>query len=94
MADDAPNTGAPVRARAFNDFDLSRFDHVEAGMSVLKSLIWVSIDLLDSSPKTHADNLLHAALDQFTQADNLITAIHSDLRAIRHGMRTAEATHA
>jgi hypothetical protein len=82
MAKHAPITGAPTRAPAFTDFDLSRIDHLSGKMDTLKSLIWVAIDLVAADDR-HGENLLHAALQVYDSVTADLRAIHTDLIAIK-----------
>lgn len=88
MASHAHTTGAPTRAPAFADFQMSRFDHLSGEVDTLKSLIWVAVDLV-AAKEPHGENLLHAALNQLRIADDQLQAIHSDLIACKQEANNA-----
>ncbi|UUL83457.1 hypothetical protein [Sphingomonas qomolangmaensis] len=82
MATDPSTTGMPPRVPTSADFDLTKLDDVSSKMDVLKSLIWVAIDL-QQADAYHAENLMHGALLVHQVCDEAICDVHNDLLAIR-----------
>lgn len=73
---------APAPVLNFDDFDLKALDDVSAKMDVLKSLIWVAIDL-QQADAYHAENLMHGALLVHQVCDEAICDVHNALLAVR-----------
>jgi hypothetical protein len=88
MAANAHITGAPTRAPTFGVFDLSRVDDLANELDLLKTLIWVAVDLI-AEDGPHGVNLLHVALHQHDLVDVRLQNIHSDLISFQQGARNA-----